>query len=231
MATFKKLREILEGGRESKNPFWKSFYGAKDVAYKIALALKLRKSSNAFLQIIATKGLKAPRVFIETGTYHGKTTFGALRDFSTIHTIELSEEWYQKAVKQFGGYKYVHCHHGDSATVLKELLPSIDEPVLFYLDAHHSGGTTAMGQDQNPLLRELPLIGQRKYQDIIFIDDLAQIGKSGTMGTEGHPFYPPTQFDWRDINKESIEKALGRKILDSEEKDNKLIIWKLGDKL
>lgn len=223
----KLLRESVEVHRESRNPFWKFFYGAKDQAYKIAVVLQLRKPSNAFVQVIAAKGHPIPKVFIETGTYHGKTTFGALRDFIEIHTIELSEEWYEKAVEQFKGYAHVHCHHGDSAKVLSKILPGIKEPVLFYLDAHYSGGTTAMGSEQNPLLRELEIIGKRPYEDIIFIDDLEQMGREGTMGTKGHPFYPPSQFDWRDITRESIERALGRKILNWEEKQNKLIIWKM----
>lgn len=224
----KKLRETLEKNRESKNLFWRGIYFAKDICYEVALALKLRESSNAFIQIVVAKDRKPPAVFVETGTYHGRTTYQALRDFKKIHTIELSQEWYEKAKAQFKNKKHVVCYQGDSAKVLEKILPSINEPILFYLDAHHSGGTTAMGEDQNPLLRELPFIGARKFQDIIFIDDLAQIGKSGTMGTEGHPFYPPAEFDWRNITKESIEKALGRKILESEERDNKLIIWKLG---
>ncbi|MSU54302.1 MAG: hypothetical protein EXS48_00480 [Candidatus Staskawiczbacteria bacterium] len=229
--SLKSLREKIETNRESKNLFWRGLYFVKDLLYKIARALNLRESSCPFVYYVSRRGMRVPRIFIETGTYNGGTTSRVLREFKTIHTIELSEKWYQNALKEFGKYKNVICHHGDSATVLKELLPTINEPVVFYLDAHHSGGTTAMGQDQNPLLRELPLIGARNFQDVIYIDDLAQIGKSGTMGTEGHAFYPPTPFDWRNINRDSIEKALGRKILDSEEKDNKLIIWKLGEKL
>lgn len=224
----KALREKIEANRESKNPLWKVFYGTKDVAYKVALVLKLRESSSPFVYYITRRGMRVPKVFVETGTYNGGTTSRILREFKTIHTIELSEKWYQNALKEFGKYKNVFCHHGDSAVVLETLLPTINEPILFYLDAHYSGGTTALGEDQNPLLRELKLIGKRQYQDVIFIDDLVQIGTSGIMGTPGHAFYPPTEFDWRDINKATIEKALGRKILDSEERDNKLIIWKLG---
>ena len=133
----KKIREGIEANRESQNIFWQIFYGLKDTVYKLSVAMGLRLPSNAFVQVITAKGYPVPKVFIETGTYHGKTTFGALRDFKTIHTIELSEEWYQKAVRQFKKFKHVHCHKGDSAQILSKILPDIKEPVLFYLDAHY----------------------------------------------------------------------------------------------
>lgn len=228
---FKEIRKKIEAKRESENFFWNFFYSVKDLLYKTALGMKLKKSSNFFVELIVAKHMKVPGVFVETGTYNGGTTSRVLREFKTIHTIELSEKWYKNALHEFKGHKNVFCHHGDSAIILEKLLPTINESVLFYLDAHFSGGTTALGKDANPLLRELAVISKREYQDIIFIDDLEQMGRSGTMGTEGHAFYPPTKFDWSNITKASIEKALGKKILDCEEKENKLIIWKLGNKI
>jgi hypothetical protein len=223
-----RLRQTIEANRESQQPGWKVFYWIKDYFYTAAISLGLRKQSNAFAKIILEKGRKVPRVFVETGTYHGRTTYQALRDFKVIHTIELSEEWYAKAKEQFKKYRHVTCHQGDSAKVLETIIGDIQEPILFYLDAHYSGGTTALGDDQNPLLRELRVISKRPYDDIIFIDDLEQLGKSGTMGTAGHPYYPPAEFDWSGITREAMEKALGRKILESEERDNKLIIWRMS---
>lgn len=223
----KQIREKLEEKRESRNILWIIFYSIKDFFYKIALKLKLRESSNFFVKLTAKKRKVVPSVFVETGTYNGGTTIRVLREFKAIHTIELSEKWYRNAINEFKGYKNVFCHFGDSAKVLSKLLPTINEPILFYLDAHYSGGTTALGKEQNPLLRELKIIGDRHQDDIIFIDDLEQMGRSGIMGTLGHAFYPPSEFDWRDITRENIEKALGRKILEWEERQNKLIIWKM----
>lgn len=228
---FENLRKKIENNRESDNFFWRNFYSAKDFIYKKTVKLGLRKSSCWAVQLAAGKCKKIPDVFIETGTYHGFGIYTVLRDFKTIHTIELSEKWYKNAVNMFKDYKNVFCHHGDSAEVLAKILPDIDKPALFYLDAHYSGGTTAFGADEVPLLRELKVIGQRNYDDVILVDDLDLMGKCGKGGAEGHKYYPPMEFDWRNITRENIKRALGKKHFDWEEKENKIIIWNLAGEI
>lgn len=225
------LRKRIEDYRESNNLFWKFLYLAKDSVYKITVKIGLRKSNCWAIKLVAGKCKKIPDVFVETGTYRGFGARTVLRDFKTIHTIELSEKWYKNAVNMFRGYKNVFCHYGDSAEILTKILPNIKKPVLFYLDAHYSGGTTAFGADEVPLLRELKIIGKRNYNDIILIDDLNLMGKSGIGGEEGHKYYPPVEFDWRDITKENIKQALGKKCFNWEERDNRIIIWGLEDKI
>jgi len=62
--------------------------------------------------------------------------------------------------------------------MLPELLNNINEPVTIYLDAHYSGGTTAFGEEEVPLLFELEILKNRKYDDIIIIDDCRLLGKT-----------------------------------------------------
>ena len=95
-----------------------------------------------------------PKVFVETGTYRGNTIMRVSHMFQSIHTIELSKKWYKYASKRLKGQSHVVCHQGDSAEVLSKLLQEIKEPVLIYLDAHYSGGETAFGKEEAPLLRE-----------------------------------------------------------------------------
>ena len=98
---------------------------------------------------------------------------------------------------------------GDSKKILPELLKSIDEPVTIFLDAHFSGGTTALGEEEVPLLFELEILKNRKYDDIIIIDDCRLLGKIGSFGSGSNdPIYPTTSYDWNDITNDKITALL-----------------------
>ena len=177
-----------------------------------------------FFVIPAVAGaLRLPKVFVETGTYLGNTTAGASRYFREVHTIELDEKLYKKAQARFRNVKNVTCHHGNSPDVLRTLAPSIDEPVLFYLDAHWSGGVTAHGEVEVPLLEELEIIHGRGYEDFIVIDDLRLIGKSGQVGLRLSREYPLTPFDWRNLTIDAIKERLDWPVA-VEERADKLLI-------
>lgn len=152
-----------------------------------------------------------PRIFIETGTYRGDSTSAVIDKFCLVHTIELSEAWYKNAKEKFKDNKNVVCHLGDSPEVLAQLLPSIHEPVVFFLDAHYAGVHTARGAEENPLLREIKIISKRKYRDIVIIHDAELLGMCREGGTAGDPIYPAFMCDWRDITIDAIKENLGNK--------------------
>jgi len=112
------------------------------------------------------------RTLIETGTYHGAMVSATKDVFSRIVSIELDKTLYERAKKKFSRYGHISILQGDSGEVLGNLLPSITEPCLFWLDAHYSGGPTAKGRIETPLLQELqhvlhhPVAGH-----VILIDD------------------------------------------------------------
>jgi hypothetical protein len=106
---------------------------------------------------------KKPSVYIETGAYLGNGIKQVLDNYDTIHSIELSDKWYTYNVKQFESVENVKIHYGDSKSVLPNLLSKINEPVVVFLDAHYSGGTTAFGKEETPLLSELDILKQRQY--------------------------------------------------------------------
>ena len=58
----------------------------------------------------------------ETGTFMGDMIYAVERQFSEIHSIELGGELFEAARRRFAGLAHVHLHHGDSTTVLPELL-------------------------------------------------------------------------------------------------------------
>jgi hypothetical protein len=112
-------------------------------------------------------------VFIETGTYTGHMVFGVLKNFREIYSIELGMDFAERAKTRFGGYRHVHILQGDSGHVLPEILKTISEPCLFWLDAHYSSGATARGDLDTPIAQELRCILSRQgsEQDVLLIDD------------------------------------------------------------
>jgi len=113
-------------------------------------------------------------VFIETGSYMGDGIQAAQEaDFETIYSIELSESLYQYCRALYGYCPGVHLVNGDSAIELGNILKEIHVPVTFWLDGHYSGGATARGLVESPLLQELEIISRHKIKThTILIDDL-----------------------------------------------------------
>jgi len=109
-------------------------------------------------------------------------------------------------VDKFKEQNHIHCHYGDSAEGLQEILPEITQPVVFWLDAHYSGPGTAHGIEEVPLLRELEVISKRRQKDIIIIDDAYLFGKR--RWGEGGGDYRAYEQNWEDVTLESITKAI-----------------------
>lgn len=109
---------------------------------------------------------------VETGTYLGDMVAAVRGDFATIHTIELDQALYERATRRFAGDARVHLHQGDSGKVLAQIVEELDCPALFWLDAHHSGGVTALGDQPTPVLRELDtVLATGEKGNVMLIDD------------------------------------------------------------
>lgn len=111
--------------------------------------------------------------FIETGTYKGKMVYAVIPHVKEIYSIELDETHFHKAQKRFAGYPNIHILQGQSGKVLPEVLKDIDRPCLFWLDAHWSGGSTAKGKTETPIMQEIECIlnHKRASDHVILIDD------------------------------------------------------------
>lgn len=153
--------------------------------------------------------------YIETGSYLGNGIKSVMNNYEFVHSIELAEKWYNYNVLQFMNNSNVKMYLGDSKKYLPELLTTIDEPVTIFLDAHYSGGTTAFGDEETPLLYELEILKNRQqYDDIIIIDDCRLLGKTGECGIcPGHPIYPTMNYDWSDIDENKITNLLKDKYI------------------
>jgi len=112
------------------------------------------------------------RVFVETGTYLGDTLWASKGIFRELSSIELDRRLYEAACKRFAKYDRIHLFRGDSAEVLPQVLDSINEPCLFWLDAHDSGGMTAAYPEKTPIWKELSwILGHLVKGHVLLIDD------------------------------------------------------------
>ena len=113
------------------------------------------------------------RTFVETGTFRGDTIAGLLPFFDSLHSVELSNEYYAAARDRFSGCPNVHLHHGGSPEALRKILSgAMAHPTLFWLDAHWCAAADTAGEkSQCPLLEELRAIGKPHENSVILIDD------------------------------------------------------------
>jgi hypothetical protein len=119
------------------------------------------------------------RIFVETGTYLGDTTAALRTVFDRVYTIELNDELYRRARGRFAFRPSVRVVHGDSSDELVRVLPHIDRPALFWLDAHYSRGgvISAKGRVDPPLLFELQsILSLRDSRHVVLVDDARLLG-------------------------------------------------------
>ena len=111
-------------------------------------------------------------VLIETGTYLGDMVHAMKKTFSRIVSFELDQELAAKARTRFAADSHIEIIQGDSGRLLGDLLKTIEEPCLFWLDGHYSGGITAKGSLETPIKNELNFILAHPVEDhVILIDD------------------------------------------------------------
>jgi len=110
--------------------------------------------------------------FIETGTYLGDMVDAVRDTFKKIYSIELDATLCDQAKKKFSKHHNISIFHGDSSKVLPVILADISEPCLFWLDGHYSGGITAKGDFNTPIMQELNCILDHTIRGhVILIDD------------------------------------------------------------
>lgn len=123
------------------------------------------------------------RTFVGTGTYLGDTVEALRGDVDRVYSIELSEALHAEARERFAGVQNVELIKGDSGPELARLLPRLTVPALFWLDGHYSGGVTARGDNDTPIMQELRhILTAPDLGHVIVIDDARCFGHD-----EGYP--------------------------------------------
>jgi hypothetical protein len=109
---------------------------------------------------------------VETGTFRGDMIYACKHTFRRIYSIELDKRLYEQAKKRFSKTDHVILANGDSAEQLKAIMKNIQEPCLFWLDAHYSGGVTARSVQDTPIIQELAhIFSVQPEKHVILIDD------------------------------------------------------------
>ncbi len=135
-------------------------------------------------------------VLVETGTYLGEMVEAMRPHFREVYSIELSEDLYERARRIFAADPHVHLVCGDSSEALPGVLASLSEPCLFWLDGHYSGGATARGSLDFPVIPELEHIRRHAVKNhVILIDDARMF-----HGAHGVPSKEEIRQKLREIN-------------------------------
>ena len=152
--------------------------------------------------------------FVETGTYQGGTVIAMDPYFAEIYTVEISPNYYNYSQEMYSRYvrdaKYQQTKNdnhvkfiiGDSSDVFQQLLPSLKNDAVFFLDGHWSCEDTGLGKKHVPLLEEITHINRLfKGKAILIIDDFRL-------------FETDTDVDWSNISKDAVLSIIQDRITD-----------------
>lgn len=123
--------------------------------------------------------------FFETGTFRGDMIEAQRKRFKKLISIELSIPLWESAIRRFKSYRHIKIVQGDSGKIIGEILKESTGDAIFWLYGHFSGGLTAMGTVECPILNEIDLIianSSKEHKHLILIDDARMF-----IGSQGYP--------------------------------------------
>lgn len=125
------------------------------------------------------------KTFVETGTWKGDMLYQLRRSFLQLHSIELDPDLHLAAQNRLSRFSQIQLWQGHSPEVLSNLLPRIETPTLFWLDAHYmAGGIPGFGVC--PVIAELDAIFAHcdpADNHLILIDDARNFIPAGDYPT------------------------------------------------
>ena len=112
--------------------------------------------------------------FFESGSHVGEGIQKALdAGFEKIISVELSPYYYNVCTTKFRNNPKVDLYLGDTEDLLGKIISKINSSITFWLDGHNSGGYTAWGKHESPLMQELEIIKTHSIKThTLIIDDL-----------------------------------------------------------
>ena len=124
----------------------------------------------------------ALRTLVETGTYYGEMIAAVHDRFAQIYSVEFDPALAARAQQKFARWAHVHVEYGDSQAFIEHLLPTLQAPTLFWLDAGYYGWAGAVG-DRHRLVNELrAILCDREKRHVLLMDDA-----HGLSGQNGAP--------------------------------------------
>ena len=172
-------------------------------------------------------------ICVETGTCQGYSTEIIAGLFPRVYTIEVKQDLYERALDSFPN---ATCIWGDSAPELPRLIPQLDEPTVFFLDAHWSGDQTTdwanshfsghgvdtgMGEGQVPLLEEISaIVDLFPHRCAVYIDDMDKFDETG-QGLKDKGFNGE---DWSRLHLRDILSKLEPRMERLETEDHQMLV-------
>ncbi|PPD41665.1 MAG: hypothetical protein CTY15_13210 [Methylocystis sp.] len=101
--------------------------------------------------------------------------------FDKLFSIEIDPALAAKATARFADETKIKIIEGNSAKMLPTVLAELEEPALFWLDGHYSGGVTGGGDTEVPIMEELKLIFDHAVKSHVILIDDARLFR-GTLG-------------------------------------------------
>lgn len=141
------------------------------------------------------------RTLIETGTYYGEMVAAVKDQFDRVYSIEFDPELARRATKRFASDPRVHILEGDSEKVLPELLKTISEPALFWLDAGYWGWAN-LARDPQRLSAEVEAaLSHPACGHVVLMDDARMLdGRNGAPTFEELRSRIAARFPDRSVN-------------------------------
>lgn len=131
--------------------------------------------------------------FVETGIWHGGTTLWAAQQFAFVYACDIDELWVAHARARLVEYPNVRITLGDSRRFLTDLMRTLNQPALIYLDAHYIADRHSAGNPvECPLLGELAALRTGMVKHVVVIDDARLI-----VGRDPDYLYWPTMEEVR----------------------------------
>jgi len=122
------------------------------------------------------------RVLVETGTYYGEMVAAVKNHFDRVYSIEYDHPLAQRAIRRFKRDPKIRILEGDSAAALPELLKSLAEPALFWLDAGYWGWERLRREPERLSVEVEAILGHSVKGHVILMDDARMLnGQNGAL--------------------------------------------------
>jgi hypothetical protein len=108
--------------------------------------------------------------------------------FKDVWSIELCREYYESSKARFASNPNIHLTFGSSGEMLPSVINQTTGPLLFWLDAHATGGISAGNGDQ--IMPELAAIVALRPDSLVLIDDVRPNPDGGFDGPDTHIVIP-----------------------------------------
>jgi hypothetical protein len=115
------------------------------------------------------------RTLVETGTYYGEMVAALKTSFDRVDSVESVPELARAAARKFKSHPHVRIFEGESQNVIPQILASLTEPALFWLDAGYYTWD-GLDRDKQRLAMELEaILNDRILSHVVLIDDASTL--------------------------------------------------------